>query len=183
MAELKKQTFLITGAHGFIGAWIIKHLLEADARVVIFDRSSDPQRLRLIMSPDQISRAEVVIGDITEAGALSPVIEKYGVTNVIHLAGVQVPTCRANPFLGATVNVIGTINVFEAVRQSAGQIRKVVYASSAAVFGGTEDERPMTEADDPLPLSHYGVFKRCNEGNARIYFLDNGIDSIGLRPL
>jgi len=81
------------------------------------------------------------------------------------------------------VNVVGTINVFEAVRRAGGQIKNVTYASSAAVFGSIAEERAMTEQDEPVPTSHYGVFKRCNEGNARIYHLDHGVNSIGLRPL
>jgi len=183
MDELRNQTFLITGAHGFIGAWIVKRLLEADAGVVIFDRSADPQRLLLIMDQSQMARAHVVTGDITEADVLSPIIDQFAVTNLIHLAGLQVPTCRADPRLGALVNVIGTINVFEAVRRAAGQIQKVVYASSAAVFGASEDDRPINERDEPRPSSHYGVYKRCNEGNAHVYFLDHGVSSVGLRPL
>jgi len=180
---MNEQTFLITGAHGFIGAWIIKRLLATDARVVIFDRSADPQRLRLIMDADQIARVQLVTGDITEADVLTPIIERFAGTNLIHLAGLQVPTCRADPRLGALVNVVGTINVFEAVRRAAGQIKTVAYASSAAVFGVPEDDRPVTERDEPQPTSHYGVFKRCNEGNAHIYFLDHGVPSVGLRPL
>ena len=180
---MNNQTFLITGAHGFIGAWIIKRLLATDTRVVIFDRSADPQRLLLIMDEEQVSRVQVITGDVTDPQGLSPIIERFAVTNIIHLAGVQVPGCRADPRLGALVNVVGTINVFEAARRSAGQIKSVVYASSAAVFGITEEDRPMTERDEPQPTSHYGVFKRCNEGNAHIYFLDHGLSSVGLRPL
>lgn len=183
MLELNNQTFLITGAHGFIGAWVIKRLLAADARVVIFDRSADPQRLLLIMDQSQIARLDLVTGDITDADVLSPIIDRFAVTNLIHLAGLQVPTCRADPRLGALVNVIGTINVFEAVRRTAGQIKRVVYASSAAVFGTSEEDRPVNERDEPRPTSHYGVFKRCNEGNAQVYFLDHGLNSVGLRPL
>ena len=179
----RKATFLITGAHGFIGAWIVKRLLEDGATVVIFDKSADPQRLRLIMNEQEIARAEVVTGDITEAGALSPIIDGFGVTNIIHLAGLQVPTCKADPRLGAMVNVVGTINVFEAVRLANGQIKNVTYASSAAVFGIVEEERPITERDEPQATSHYGIFKRCNEGNARVYHLDHGVNSVGLRPL
>jgi nucleoside-diphosphate-sugar epimerase len=183
MNQSTNQTFLITGAHGFIGAWIVKRLLEDGATVVIFDQSADAQRLRLIMNEDEISRAEVVTGDITEAGALSPIIDRVGVTNIIHLAGLQVPTCKANPHLGALVNVVGTINVFEAARLAGEQIKHVTYASSAAVFGIVAAERAMTERDEPQASSHYGVFKRCNEGNARIYHLDQGVNSVGLRPL
>lgn len=181
--DISNQTFLITGAHGFIGAWIVKRLLERGTRVVIFDKSADAKRLRLIMSEEEISQAEVVNGDITEAGSLSPVIERFEATNLIHLAGLQVPTCRSDPRLGAMVNVIGTINVFEAARQARDQINNVTYASSAAVFGLVDEEHAMTERDEPRPSTHYGVFKRCNEGSARVYHLDHGVNSIGLRPL
>ena len=100
-SSLSNATFLLTGAHGFIGAWIVKRLLSSDARVVIFDQSPDPRRLRLIMNDDEIARATVITGDITEPEALSPIIEKFEVTHIVHLAGLQVPICRANPRLGA----------------------------------------------------------------------------------
>ena len=176
-------TFLVTGAHGFIGAWVTKRLLAAGARVVVFDRDADPRRLRLIMGDEEVARARVVAGDITEAGALPPVVEEFGVTHCVHLAGLQVPTCRADPPLGALVNVVGTINLFEAARLSGGRVKRVAYASSAAVFGAAEGGRAVTERDEPQPSTHYGVFKRCNEGNARVYHLDHGLSSVGLRPL
>jgi nucleoside-diphosphate-sugar epimerase len=173
--------FMVTGAHGFIGAWVVKRLLAEGAAVVMFDLNSDPKRLRLIMDEDEIARATFVAGDITDPDAITSVIEKHGVTRIIHLAGLMVPVCRANPRLGAMVNVIGTINLFEAAIRSAGQVRKISYASSAAVFGNSEDV--VTETQDVNPTTHYGVFKRCNEDNARVFYLDNGLSSIGLRPL
>jgi nucleoside-diphosphate-sugar epimerase len=176
------QTFLITGAHGFIGAWVVKRLLEAGARVVIFDSDSDTRRLRMIMNEEEISRANMIPGDITVENALRPIIADFAVSHIIHLAGLQVPTCRANPRVGAMVNVVGTVNVFEAALK-AGHVNKIVYASSAAVFGTTDEDRPMTERDAPRPATHYGAFKRCNEDNARVYSLDHGFSSIGLRPL
>jgi nucleoside-diphosphate-sugar epimerase len=181
--QLAGKTFLLTGAYGFIGAWIVKQLLASDARIVIFDLSEGAQRLRLIMEDEEIARVTPVQGDIVNRDALSEVIERFSVTNVIHLAGLQVPVCRADPPRGALVNVVGTINVFEAVRRVGKQINNVVYASSAAVFGKTENGRVVTERDEPESSSHYGVFKRCNEGNARVYHLDHGVSSIGLRPL
>src|SRR3989440_6381163 len=178
-----RETFLVTGAHGFIGAWVVKRLLDAGERVVRFDASPDARRLRLIMDDEEVGRARVGTGDITEAGALASVVEEFSVTRVIHLAGLQVPTCRADPRLGALVNVVGTINVFEAARRAGVRIKKIVYASSAAVFGATDEGRPVTERDEARPSTHYGVFKRCNEENARVYYLDHGLSSVGLRPL
>ena len=109
-SDLENTTFLITGAHGFIGAWIVKRLLRSNARAILFDQSDDPRRLRLIMDDEEIARAPIILGDITDPEALSPLIEKYGVSHIIHLAGLQVPTCRTNPRQGALVNILGTIN-------------------------------------------------------------------------
>jgi nucleoside-diphosphate-sugar epimerase len=74
--------------------------------------------------------------------------------------------------------------VFEAMRQADGQVQRLVYASSGAVFGPPAKYGPGPLPDDvPLmPTTHYGVFKCCNEGNARIYYQDHALSSIGLRP-
>src|SRR5262245_19410040 len=140
---MSQPIYLVTGAHGFIGAWVVKRLLASNFKVVIFDKSPDPHRLRLIMDDDEVSRATFAAGDITDGEALSQIVERREITNIIHLAGLQVPTCRANPRLGAMVNVIGAINVFEAAKNSGGRVKIIAYASSAAVFGKSDD--PVTE--------------------------------------
>jgi nucleoside-diphosphate-sugar epimerase len=178
---MSRPIYLVTGAHGFIGAWVVKRLLASNLKVIIFDKSPDPHRLRLIMDDDEIDRAVFVAGDITDGEAVSRLVKEREITNIIHLAGLQVPTCRINPSLGAMVNVIGTINIFEAAKNSGGRARRIAYASSAAVFG--KSDGPASEELAGGMNTHYGAFKRCNEDNARVYFLDNGINSVGLRPL
>jgi nucleoside-diphosphate-sugar epimerase len=84
------------------------------------------------------------------------------------------------------VNVVGTLNVFEAARACG--IGRVSYASSAAVYGPDDcgaggEGTPPTEATPCTPGSHYGVYKVANEGNARVYFAEGGVSSVGLRPL
>ena len=96
---------------------------------------------------------------------------------MIHLAALQVPFVRADPVLGARVNVVGTVNVLEAVRRRADRMGPLVYASSIAVYGAAG-----TLAADDHPGTLYGVFKRANEGTALRYFEDYGVSSIGLRP-
>jgi nucleoside-diphosphate-sugar epimerase len=179
---MSQPTFLVTGAHGFIGAWVIKQLVNENADVVIFDRSADAQRLRMIMTEREISHPKFVAGDISDLDVVADIFAHHRITHVIHLAGLQVPSCRADPRTGAMVNVIGTINVFEAARRL-GTVSKIVYASSAAVFGTSHDDRPLLESEAGEPNTHYGSFKRCNENNARVYYQDDGISSIGLRPL
>lgn len=173
---------LITGGYGFIGAWIARSLLARGAGVVSYDLREDPRRLRLILSDDQIRQVTFAPGDVTDQKTLTAAIKQHGVTHVIHLAGLQVPTCRANPVLGATVNVLGTLAVFEAAKACG--LQRVVYASTAAVFGPPVAYPPGSQPDGAplLPATHYGVFKVCNEGNAKIYFQDHGVSSVGLRP-
>jgi nucleoside-diphosphate-sugar epimerase len=83
------------------------------------------------------------------------------------------------------VNVVGTVNVFEAVRRRSRAMAPLVYTSSIAVFG-PDDVDPVTArlgVDVPAnPVTHYGVYKRANEGTARIYWQDHGLASVGLRP-
>jgi nucleoside-diphosphate-sugar epimerase len=173
--------YFITGAQGCIGSWIVKALIEAGDRAVVFDRSDDSSRLRAIMQPDDLARVRFICGDITDGAAVLNALSSSGAERVIHLAGLQVPTCKADPIAGALVNVAGTLNIFEAVRKTG--LKGLVYASSAAVYGMNDDDQPLDESAQCEPTTHYGVFKRTNEGNARVYFLDHGIDSIGLRPL
>ncbi len=175
---------LLTGGYGCIGAWIIRNLLERGGDVWVYDLKEDPRRLQLIMSEEQVRRARFLAGDVTDLLALRAALATHQITHVVHLAGLQVPVCRADPLLGARVNVLGTLAVFEAVRLAQGQVQRLVYASSAAVFGPPEHYAAGPPADDVLlvPSTHYGVFKCCNEGNARIYFQDHGISSVGLRP-
>jgi len=186
---------LLTGGYGCIGSWITRNLLERGDRVWIFDLKEDPKRLRLILDEAKLPEVTFVQGDVTDLTGLRAALEANRITHIVHLAGLQVPTCRADPILGAKVNVIGTLAVFEAVKQLQGQIKRLVYTSSAAVFAGPDFYLPSPSgrgaggegnrlADDVLltPSTHYGVFKCCNEGNARIYFQDAGISSVGLRP-
>ncbi|MBX9681610.1 MAG: NAD(P)-dependent oxidoreductase [Gemmataceae bacterium] len=175
---------LLTGGYGCIGSWIIRNLLARGDRVWIYDLKEDPKRLRLILPEEQVRQVQFVQGDVTELPRFRETLERNAITQVVHLAGLQVPTCRANPILGAQVNVVGTLVVFEAVKALGPQVKRLVYTSSAAVFGPPEAYPAGKLEDDVklMPTTQYGYFKCCNEGNARIYFQDNGISSIGLRP-
>lgn len=175
------ETYFITGAQGCIGSWIVKALIERGDTAVVFDRSDDSRRLSAIMSDEDLARARFITGDITDGASVLSALDDSRAAKVIHLAGLQVPTCRTEPVNGALVNVAGTLNVFEAARQLG--LKRVVYASSAAVYGMNDDDVALDETAQCEPSTHYGVFKRANEGNARIYFLDHGINSVGLRPL
>ncbi|MDA1314021.1 MAG: NAD(P)-dependent oxidoreductase [Acidobacteria bacterium] len=173
---------LVTGSSGFLGAWIVKDLIERGLNFVLLDRDADLRRLGEVM-PNHPPDLTTVTAEITDLAAITACMRQHEITSVIHLAGLQIPACRSDPMKGAEVNVAGTLAVFEAARQ-AGTVKQIAYASSAAVIGPEESYPPGPIPNDaPLyPATHYGVFKQCNEGNAKIYFQDHGMSSIGLRP-
>jgi len=176
------EKFLVTGAMGCIGAWVLRHLLDDGADFVASDLSEDPVRPRLLMSDEEIAGITWTRLDITDAAAVDRAFKDHGVTHVIHLAGLQIPFCKADPALGAAVNVLGTVNILEAVRHNG--VVGLSYASSLAALGPPElyAQRPVPDDAPPVPATLYGVYKVTNEETARVYWADWEVGSIGLRP-
>ena len=176
------ERFLVTGAAGCIGAWAVRLLLDEGVPVVATDLSPDLRRFELISQgrPGQPEFAEL---DVTSGRDVAAIVADRGITHVVHLAGLQLPFCAADPPLGALVNVVGTVNVFEAIRAAGGHIG-LAFASSAAVFGKPDRHPAGVVADNSplLPDSFYGVYKVANEGTASVYATGHGIGSIALRP-
>jgi UDP-glucuronate 4-epimerase len=172
---------LVTGALGCIGAWTIKALLERGEEPVGFDLGSDRRRLQRILDDAELARVTLVQGDVTDAEVVGRALDEHEVTHIVHLAALQVPFCRAQPELGARVNVVGSVTIFEAVRPRRGRIAGLAYASSAAVYGAS-DHSPAPESGGTAPATLYGVYKLANEGTARVFFEDERIASIGIRP-
>ncbi|HXG32501.1 MAG TPA: SDR family oxidoreductase [Bryobacteraceae bacterium] len=174
---------LVTGAEGCIGAWVLRSLLERGLDVVAYDLTGELHRLSLIAPAGAPRRVQVETGRIEDTARVKTLVREEAITHIVHLAAVLMPYCQRHPAQGGLVNVIGTLNVFEAARD-AGRPVRIVYASSSAVWGPPEEhpDRPLAEDDPPKPTTHYGVFKLANEASARAFFLSDGISSVGLRP-
>jgi nucleoside-diphosphate-sugar epimerase len=166
------EHFLVTGALGCIGAWTAALLVREGTPVTAYDLGDDRHRLELIATADEIAEVEFVRGDVTDLAQLERTLADHEITHVVHLAALQVPLVRANPPLGAKVNVVGAVNVFEAARR-AGLRTPIAYASTAAVYDEHGDRNPRTL---------YGVFKVANEGTAAVYWADEGVASVAIRP-
>ena len=176
--------FLITGGQGFFGAWIARRLLAEGAPFVMTDLRPDDSILGQVLGAGKAGELDLRFGDISDPAFVEGLVAEVCPRRIIHLAGLQVPTCRKDPVLGARVNILGTLNIFEAARRHTGGVGCVVYASSAAVAGPQEDySMEIPDGAAHVPRTHYGVFKLCNEGNARIYWEECGVPSVGLRPL
>src|SRR6476620_3163955 len=152
---------LVTGGSGFIGAWIIRRLLTGGHDVRVLDINKHRGVVRSIAGNDA-ENIDWRAGDIRDGDTVIDAAQ--GCDTIIHLAAVLTPACQERPRFGAEIIVVGTLNVFEAARQH--QMSKIVYASSAGVFGPKDGRTPF-------PITHYGAFKLATEGCARAYFEDH----------
>ena len=163
---------LVTGAGGCIGSWVAALLVKENIPVVAFDLSQDTRRLKLLIDDSEIEKIKWITSDITDTKDVNNAIKDNNIQSIIHLAALQVPFCAADPIKGAKVNVVGTVNIFEAVRKY--NIKHLVYASSVAAHG-------LISKDMYMPTL-YGAYKLCDENIAHVYHQDWGVPSIGFRP-
>ena len=163
---------LVTGAGGCIGSWVVALLVKENIPVVAFDLSQDTRRLKLLINDSEIEKIKWITSDIVDTKNVNNAIRDNNIQSIIHLAALQVPFCAADPINGAKVNVVGTVNIFEAARKY--HIKHLVYASSVAAHG-------LISKDLYMPTL-YGAYKLCDENIAHIYHQDWGVPSIGFRP-
>jgi UDP-glucuronate 4-epimerase len=119
-------------------------------------------------------------GDITDRAALDQVLQEHAITHIIHLAALLIPQIKASPPLGTAINVGGTVNVLDAAKTRG---IRVAYASSAAVYSQADDTGgPVPNDAIGHPTTFYGVHKQACEGLARIFWEEERVASIGIRP-
>jgi nucleoside-diphosphate-sugar epimerase len=164
------EKIIIFGGCGFLGSWIVKAFLKKGYSVSIFDLKIQKELLSHVVGED-INKIKFINGDITNYDQVQESINDMD--HVINLAGLMTPDCSSNPILGAKVNLLGSINVFEALKKNNNKF--LVYASSAGVFGQKDHYYPF-------PETHYGAYKLAVEGVARAYLNEDGISSVGIRP-
>jgi nucleoside-diphosphate-sugar epimerase len=168
--------YLITGGSGYIGYALIKELLNQGKNVVVFDKTLDE-------TFDLLNHVKFVRGDVTKLYEIIDTIKNYNVENIVHLAAIHVGdvgipavdrSAATNPFDWINVNVLGTLNVFEAARTL--DVKKVVYASSIGVLStGPVEDAPVQ------PRDLYGWCKAMDEFLGQMYYEKYGLDTIGLR--
>jgi nucleoside-diphosphate-sugar epimerase len=173
---MTQERFLVTGALGCIGAWTCAALAEEGVDVVGYDLGGDDRRLRLAGA----AGIPLERGDITDGQALARVLDERRITHVVHLAALLIPMIKRDPPYGTAVNVGGTVNVLDAAKTRGIQ---VAYASSAAVYSKVDATGGPVPNDAPgHPTTFYGVHKQACEGLARIFWEEEQVPSVGIRP-
>ena len=165
---------LVTGGAGFIGSHTVKKLLTDDQQVVVLDNFSSGSRHSL---PPGHSQLEVIEGDVRDLATVRQAMQ--GVTHCMHLAAQSsVTKSMENPADSATENVVGFVNILNAARDSA--TKRIVYASSAAVYGNDGAET-LREEVNLRPASPYGLEKQINELYVDLFKDLYNLSACGLR--
>ena len=180
---------VVTGGAGFIGSHTVDRLIEGGHRVVVLDDFRTGKRANLArwLAPEHAFTGaqpalEIVNCDVSHGifAALAPITKQHGpVERIVHLAAqVSVVQSVANPLVDMAVNYGGTLHVLEYARACG--VAKVVFASSAAVYGDVETA-PVGEDTPTRPMSPYGIDKLASELALDYYATVHGVPSTALR--
>ena len=170
------MTVMVTGGTGFIGKRIIRKLLDLGEEVVCFDLT--PLNPNMVTGSDNLNNYR---GDVTQIPHLLEAVNTFNVDRIIHMAALLPPDTEDRPHFGMLVNIQGTNNVFEVARWTG--IKRVVYASSIAVYGVQETfgDRLINEDDVTSPINVYGMTKAANDFSAGKYRSNWDMDIRGVR--
>lgn len=171
VSDLRDRTALVTGAHGLLGGWLVKALLEHGVRVVTI-RRDEPTASPLAMLGLAAS-VDVVHGDICDPGLVARVLNEYEVDSVFHLAAQTiVGTANRAPLSTFETNIRGTWLALEASRLHGAA--SVIVASSDKAYG-RQPELPYTERQPLIPTFPYDVSKAAADLIARSYWHTYGL--------
>jgi UDP-glucuronate 4-epimerase len=170
---------LVTGVNGLVGIHTAKTLIEEGFDVIGHDSSRSGE---LAFYPEVAKKIRFVWGDITQFSHLLETVETHHVDEVIHLASIRNEVLyKAVPSELFRVNLGGTQNLLELARL--GKLKKIVLASTAAVYGKMEDPAHLIPEETPQnPVGIYANSKAMCESLVRCYRNVYGVDGVVVRP-
>lgn len=180
--SLSPQTWLVTGAAGFIGSHLVEALLTLGQKVTALDNFStgsceNLESVHASVGEEAWGRLELIEGTVASLADCKRAAK--GVNIVLHEAGfISVPLSMEDPLGCHEANVTGMLNLLVAAKEAG--VSRFVYASSSAVYGDDET-MPKVESVIGAPLSPYGASKLFDEIYASLYARQFGLATVGLR--
>jgi UDP-glucose 4-epimerase len=175
--KIENFTILVTGGAGFIGSYVVEYLLEHNPKkIIILDNLIRGSHANMVNFKDN-SLVEFIEGDLRNTELLEECIKVSDY--VFHMAALRINSCAANPSEGFDVMLKCTFNVAELCVKH--KIKKVIYSSSASVYGLAQNF-PTPETDNPYDnQTFYGAAKLFGEQLFRSFKFMYGLDYVALR--
>lgn len=172
MMNWKNKNIFITGADGFIGAWLAKRFVEKKANVIILARDIKAEATYKLFNLEE--KVTQVQGDLTNYSLLERVLNEYPIDSCFHLAAqALVRIANRSPLSTFESNIKGTWNLLEACRNTR-TIERVIVASSDKAYG-VQKKLPYTEESPLLGFYPYDASKACADILSRSYFVSYGL--------
>ncbi|MGF6330124.1 UDP-glucose 4-epimerase [Pseudomonas sp. BS3782 TE3695] len=172
---MSADRILVTGGAGFIGSHLVEALLENGYGVRVLDDLSTGKLANL---PVDRAHLSLIVGDVADAPTVARALKDCSA--VVHLAAVaSVQASVEDPVATHQSNFIGTLNICEAMRQAG--LRRVVFASSAAIYGNNGEGTAITEDTPKAPLTPYAADKLASEHFLDFYRRQHGLEPVILR--
>jgi len=169
--------FLVTGGAGFIGSHIVERLLKDGHYVRVLDNFSCGKESNLSFINDYPLSFELIRGDIRDAQTCLKACDS--IDYILHQAALRsVPKSMTMPHEYNAVNIDGNVNMLEAALKN--KVKRFVYASSSSVYGDAKSF-PQKETDPNYLISPYALTKLAGEYYARVFSVNYGIETVGLR--
>ena len=173
MTAIQFKTALVTGGAGFIGSHLTKKLIEEGLHVIVLDNLSVGKKENLP------NKAELIVGDIMDEELVNSIFNR-GIDVVFHEAAIVTIRESVKNFYGdAMTNIMGTLNILRASMASG--VKKLVFASSMAVYSDKSDQQPVSENNDKTPIAPYGLSKLTSENYLLHFAGSNALDILCLR--
>lgn len=180
------MNYLVTGGCGFVGSHVVRQLKRQGHNPVVYDLYPHKTSIEQVLTPEEIAQLTIIQGGVDNRENLVKILTDNKIDVIIHLAAMLGDLAEKDPYEAVKVNILGTINVFEAAL-SVG-IKRVVWASSQAIFGTEEFYRELYPTKELIPNNAildptlmYGATKTFNEYLCRWYYDNRGLEAIGLR--
>lgn len=179
------MNYLVTGGCGFIGSHIIRQLKRQGHNPIAYDLYPNKTSIEQVLSPEEIKEVKIIQGGVDDKDVLIRILKENRIDGIIHLAALLGAAGENDRAEAVRVNILGTINIFEAAL--AAGIKRVVWASSSSVYASEDmyrnlyGEKPVPNDALLKPATVYGATKAFCECMGELYYNRFGLEAIGLR--
>ena len=165
---------MVIGGNGYVGGHVLRRLVEIGQNPVCYDIASPSP-----IWADMADKIEMVRGDVLDVTHLIRTIQEYNIDRIVLLTSLVTFASQQNPVAAYRLNIGSTLNVLEAARIV--PIKRIIYASSSAVYGRTPEHQPLSEDYPRSPVSLYGSTKVFCEDLGLAYHENYGINFCAIR--
>ena len=178
---MTQESWLVTGGAGYIGAHIVDQLLQSNRKVIVYDSLTNGLESRIrFLEGKHNAEVPLIVGDIRNLESLEGLLKQFNPVGVIHTAALKsVSESTLRPEEYFRVNSEATYMLTQLLSKN--EIKKLVFSSTAAIYGSSDQPDLIKEHDEKCPISVYGISKLEAESHVNEFLSKSGNSGTSLR--